>query len=33
MGKRFVCDNGALSGELFARVSFKHMKCDEGENW
>src|SRR5690606_22485867 len=21
MGKRFVCDNGALSGEFFARVS------------
>ena len=25
MGKRFVCDNGALSGEFFARVSFKHL--------
>jgi hypothetical protein len=24
MGKRFLCDNGALSGEFFARVSFKH---------
>ena len=26
MGKRFVCDNGAISGEFFARVSFKHLK-------
>jgi hypothetical protein len=25
MGKRFVCDNGAISGEFFARVSFKHI--------
>ncbi len=25
MGKRFVCDNGAISGEFFARVSFKHF--------
>lgn len=25
MGKRFLCDNGALSGEFFARVSFKHL--------
>ena len=39
MGKRFVCDNGALSGEFFARVSFKHMKAggaegaDEAEQW
>ena len=33
MGKRFVCDNGALSGEFFARVSFKHTKSDEAENW
>lgn len=24
MGKRFVCDNGAISGEFFARISFKH---------
>ena len=24
MGTRFVCDNGAISGEFFARVSFKH---------
>src|SRR5690606_8168224 len=25
MGKRFLCDNGALSGEFFARVSFRHV--------
>ena len=25
MGKRFLCDNGALSGEFFALVSFKHV--------
>ena len=25
MGKRFLCDNGAISGEFFARVSFKHL--------
>lgn len=25
MGKHFICDNGALSGEFFARVSFKHL--------
>ena len=25
MGRRFVCDNGAISGEFFARVSFKHL--------
>ncbi|MEM7296869.1 MAG: DUF932 domain-containing protein [Bacteroidota bacterium] len=24
MGKRFACDNGMLSGEFFAHVSFKH---------
>jgi len=24
MGKRFACDNGCLSGEFFARVSFRH---------
>lgn len=32
MGKRFACDNGCLSGEFFARVSFKHLAGD-GENW
>ena len=31
MGKRFVCDNGALSGEFFARVSFKHLKGQDAE--
>ena len=25
MGRRFVCDNGAISGEFFGRVSFKHL--------
>lgn len=29
MGKRFVCDNGAISGEFFARVSFKHLTPKE----
>lgn len=24
MGRRFACDNGLLSGEFFARVSFRH---------
>jgi hypothetical protein len=33
MGKRFACDNGALSGEFFARVSFKHLKADDAEQW
>lgn len=34
-GKRFVCDNGALSGEFFARVSFKHTHGanNEAEKW
>ena len=27
MGKRFVCDNGALSGEFFARVAFRHTSA------
>jgi hypothetical protein len=32
MGRRFVCDNGAISGEFFARVSFKHrVTGDDGE--
>lgn len=31
MGKRFVCDNGALSGEAFARVSFKHLSATSTE--
>lgn len=35
MGKRFVCDNGMISGEFFARVSFKHFKADDQnqEGW
>ena len=35
MGKRFLCDNGALSGEFFARVSFKHMQSanTDSEPW
>ncbi|MEL6706241.1 MAG: DUF932 domain-containing protein, partial [Bacteroidota bacterium] len=35
MGKRFVCDNGMISGEFFARVSFKHLKnvSDQDETW
>ena len=32
MGKRFLCDNGALSGEFFARVSFKHLTPASGES-
>ena len=26
MGKRFLCDNGIISGEFFARISFKHVE-------
>lgn len=33
MGKRFLCDNGMLSGEFFARVSFKHTTGDADEDW
>ena len=36
MGKRFLCDNGALSGEFFSRVSFRHVKgesSDEAQSW
>jgi hypothetical protein len=37
MGKRFLCDNGVLSGEFFARVAFKHLTGnsggDDGEGW
>ena len=33
MGKRFACDNGLLSGEFFARVSFKHTSGSEAEDW
>ena len=34
MGKRFLCDNGVLSGEFFARISFKHLQGgNEEDNW
>lgn len=34
MGKRFVCDNGMIAGEFFARIGFKHLKPDdESQNW
>ena len=33
MGKRFVCDNGMISGEFFARVSFKHLSSASDEPW
>ena len=33
MGKRFLCDNGLLSGEFFARVSFKHTTGSQSEDW
>ena len=33
MGKRFVCDNGLISGEFFARVSFKHLSADQDSSW
>lgn len=33
MGKRFLCDNGLLSGEFFSRISFKHMGGSDQENW
>jgi len=34
MGKRFVCDNGMISGEFFARVGFRHQKSfDPGYDW
>ena len=33
MGKRFLCDNGLLSGEFFQRVSFKHTTGDAEEDW
>ncbi len=34
MGKRFLCDNGIISGEFFARVGFKHThQRDGGNNW
>ena len=33
MGKRFLCDNGLLSGEFFAHVSFKHTTGSASEDW
>ena len=34
MGKRFLCDNGVISGEFFARVSFKHREnSDVSTDW
>lgn len=34
MGKRFLCDNGALSGEFFARVSFRHATgSEDADRW
>lgn len=33
MGKRFACDNGLLSGEFFARVSFRHTSGSAAEDW
>ena len=30
MGKRFLCDNGAISGEFFSRVTFKHLSTANG---
>ena len=33
MGRRFVCDNGLISGEYFGRVSFKHTTGSAAEDW
>lgn len=33
MGRRFLCDNGLLSGEYFGRVSFKHTTGSAAEDW
>ena len=33
MGRRFLCDNGLLSGEFFGRVSFRHQKGSTTDNW
>ena len=33
MGRRFLCDNGLLSGEFFGRVSFKHTTGSATEDW
>ena len=34
MGKRFLCDNGVISGEFFARVGFRHREnADQSSDW
>ena len=34
MGKRFLCDNGVISGEFFARIGFRHTKtADHASDW
>ena len=33
MGRRFLCDNGLLSGEFFGRVSFKHTTGSASADW
>lgn len=33
MGRRFLCDNGMLSGEFFGRVSFKHTTGSASDDW
>ena len=33
MGRRFLCDNGLLSGEFFGRVSFRHTTGSASDDW
>ena len=33
MGRRYLCDNGLLSGEFFGRVGFKHTTGSASEDW
>lgn len=34
MGKRFLCDNGVISGEFFARIGFRHREnADQTSDW
>ena len=33
MGRRFLCDNGLLSGEFFGRVGFKHTTGSASDDW
>ena len=33
MGRRFLCDNGLLSGQFFGRVSFKHTTGSASDDW